>query len=482
MISLFLSPLAIYAAEKRKFVVVIDAGHGGNDVGASENGYHEKDINLAVALQLGELIKKKLKDTEVVYTRDGDYFISLQKRADIANAAKADLFISIHTNSVDKSNPNRANVLGATTYVLGLHKDSENLGVVKRENSVIELDADDSAKYAEFDPSQDDSYIIFEMTQKKNLQNSIRFASDVQKEMEKAGRKSRGVQQAGFWVLWSTAMPAALVELDFICNPEQAKFLGSKEGQEKLAGAIFNAVKKYEEYFRKNMELGAKNVRKDSGKQQPVAVAEEFQAQEVEPEETVSVSETADMAVLGTAQTEEKKEHLQASSTKNNNKTTRRQRRPKEGKKTAGNNIETAVIEVTAETVVEEIPAVEESTVLVASNETKSGKKDKKKEAKPKGVKKEKESKPARRDKESKVKAQTKKVKTVWKIQLFTSEELLAANDEAFKGLKNVSSIHENNIYKYTYGESKQKEGLLNTLEEIRVLFPDALIIKCISD
>ena len=250
----FLFPLVISAAQKTKeFVVVIDAGHGGHDAGAVDNEAKEKDINLGVALKLGNLIKTKLKNVKVIYTRDNDTFLSLQKRADVANKAGADLFISIHTNSVDASNPNRTSVAGASTYVLGLHKDSDNLGVAKRENSVIELDKNDKAKYTNFDPTKDESYIIFEMTQKKNLQNSIRLASDIQKEMEKSGRRNRGVHQAGFWVLWSTAMPAVLVELDFICNPQEAKFLNSKEGQDKLAGDIFNAVKSYEEYYRKSI-------------------------------------------------------------------------------------------------------------------------------------------------------------------------------------------------------------------------------------
>ena len=243
------------SAADKKFVVVIDAGHGGNDVGASEHGINEKDVNLDVALKLGNLIKKNLKNTEVIYTRDGDYFISLQKRADVANRAKADLFISIHCNSVDKANKNRSKVTGATTYILGRHRDADNLAVAQRENSVAELDANDKTHFAEFDPSKDESYIIFEMTQKKNLQNSARFASNVQKAMINAGRYSRGVQQAGFWVLWSTAMPAALIELDFICNPDQAKYLASKEGQDQLASSIFEAVKNYEDYFRKSLGM-----------------------------------------------------------------------------------------------------------------------------------------------------------------------------------------------------------------------------------
>lgn len=248
-----LFPVCAEASPKKKFVVVIDAGHGGHDTGALENGIKEKDINLAVALKLGALIEKKLKDTEVIYTRDNDRFITLQGRANVANNAHADLFISIHCNSVDRNNKNRTNVVGATTFVLGPHKDSENLAVAKRENAVVELDADDKAHFSSFDESQIESAIIFEMGQKQARSNSVRLASDIQREMEKMGRVSRSVQTAGFYVLWSTAMPSVLVELDFLCNPTEAQYLGSTEGQNQLAEAIFNAVKNYESFYRKSI-------------------------------------------------------------------------------------------------------------------------------------------------------------------------------------------------------------------------------------
>lgn len=252
LIILLVTPFLSYATHKNedKFVVVLDAGHGGKDFGAHENGAREKDINLQVALKVGDLIKKRLKDTKVVFTRDDDTFISLQQRAEIANMSKADFFISIHTNSVDTKNKNRSTVAGASVYTQGPHKDEANLGVAMRENSVIELENGFEQKYSGFDPSKDESYIIFEMAQKKNLTESARFAKDVQTNLvNMAGRKDRGVHQAGFWVLWSTSMPSVLIELDFICNPESAKYLTSKEGVEELSEAIFQTVKVYEQNF-----------------------------------------------------------------------------------------------------------------------------------------------------------------------------------------------------------------------------------------
>ncbi|MBD5328766.1 MAG: N-acetylmuramoyl-L-alanine amidase [Bacteroides sp.] len=239
--------MTLLAAEKdSEFVVVIDPGHGGHDTGAIDNGVKEKDINLAVAKRLQEDIHKKLKGVKVVMTRSNDSFVTLQGRADIANRNKADLFISIHTNSVDAKNPNRKTVAGTSVYALGLHKDKDNLNVAKRENAVIELEQNHEQKYSGFDPSKDESYIIFEMAQKKNLEQSLKFANYAQKQLvSHALRKDRGVKQAGFWVLWATSMPAVLVELDFICNPTSAQFMGSSEGVKKMAESLCSAVEQY---------------------------------------------------------------------------------------------------------------------------------------------------------------------------------------------------------------------------------------------
>ncbi len=255
--------IPVFAANN-EFVVAIDAGHGGKDHGAIDNSAREKDINLSVALKLGELIEKKIKNSKVVYTRNNDTFVSLQGRADIANKAKADLFISIHTNSVDTSNKNRTTVEGASVYTLGAQKDEANMSVARRENSVIELESGSNSKYSGFDPNKDESYIIFEMAQKNNLAQSNRFAKMVQDNLVKiAGRKDRGVHQAGFWVLWSTSMPSVLVELDFICNPTSAKFLTSKEGVDKMADAIFQAVKIYEQNLRQSERMAANSSNKN---------------------------------------------------------------------------------------------------------------------------------------------------------------------------------------------------------------------------
>ena len=237
----------VSTAEAKNFVVVIDAGHGGKDHGALGKRSNEKSINLAVALLLGEKIEDNCKDVDVVYTRKSDKFVSLQGRADIANKAKGDLFISIHTNSVALKNRNRTKIQGASTYTLGLHRSDDNFDVAVRENSVIEFEDDYSVKYQGFDPNSTESYIMFEFSQSKHMDQSVSFASMIQKNFEDAGRLNKGVRQAGFLVLAKTSMPAVLVELDYICNPTQEKFLTSEKGQRTMADAIYEAFISYKE-------------------------------------------------------------------------------------------------------------------------------------------------------------------------------------------------------------------------------------------
>lgn len=228
------------------FTVVIDPGHGGKDAGALGNFTNEKSVNLGVALQLGRLLKKGMPDAKAIFTRDKDVFVTLQGRADIANKSKGDLFISIHANSVPKNSPRRNSVSGASVYTLGLERSATNLEIAKRENAVIMLEKDYSTTYKGFDPNSTESYIMFEMFQSSHLDRSIKFASVVQKELvSTAGRKNNGVRQAPFYVLVRTAMPSVLVELDFICNPTQEKFMASEDGQKKLAMSIYNAITRY---------------------------------------------------------------------------------------------------------------------------------------------------------------------------------------------------------------------------------------------
>lgn len=251
VIALFLV-LPELQAKGETFTVVIDAGHGGKDPGARGTVINEKAINLAVALRLGSLISEKHRDVRVIYTRKTDVFIELDERANIANRNKADLFISIHTNSVKRG----SSVSGTETYTLGLARSEENLAVAMRENSAILLEDNYLQKYEGFDPTSSESYIIFEFMQNKHMEQSISLASEVQKSLAAAKRNNRGVRQAGFLVLRKTSMPSILVELGYISNPAEERFMKTKEGQNKLATAIYNAFTKYKwEYDRKRGAL-----------------------------------------------------------------------------------------------------------------------------------------------------------------------------------------------------------------------------------
>ena len=240
-----LSAENVHAANSpKKFTVVIDPGHGGNDPGALGRRGKEKTINLNVALKLGRYIEENCKDTRVIYTRNKDVFIPLHRRAEIANNAKADLFISIHTNSLAKRS---TRISGAETYTLGLHRTKENLEVAKKENAAILIEDNYQQQYAGFNPNSSESYIIFEFMQDKNLSQSVSFASEIQKEFRQNQRVDRGVHQAGFLVLRATSMPSVLIELGYISNPNEESYLISDRGTTTLARSIYRAFLTYKE-------------------------------------------------------------------------------------------------------------------------------------------------------------------------------------------------------------------------------------------
>ena len=231
-----------YAAKAKTFTLVIDAGHGGHDAGAIGAITKEKTINLNVALAFGRLVEQSCKNVKVIYTRKTDVFVPLHTRADIANKAKADLFISIHTNALPKKRISR----GIETYTLGMHRAVDNLDVAKRENSVILIEKDYKQRYQGFDPNSSESYIMFEFIQDHNMAQSVELAKLVQKRTcATAGRQNKGVKQAGFLVLRETSMPSCLIELGFISTPDEEQFLHSDNGVEKLGRGIYQAFVDY---------------------------------------------------------------------------------------------------------------------------------------------------------------------------------------------------------------------------------------------
>ena len=262
------------AAEE--FVVVIDAGHGGKDPGAqsANRKINEKDIALKVALRAGELIRNAHPDVTVKYTRRTDVFVELKERARIANKAKADLFISVHCNAAEGRKAH-----GAEVFVLGSEegRTQANLNVAKRENNVILLEKDYKESYQGFDPSSAESYIIFEYLQGEYLKESIALAQCVQKELCTTGKRyDRGVHQAGFLVLHATAMPSILVELGFISNAEEEKFLNSADGKEKLSKSIANGFDSYYKSLKKDKQTAEKDKQESTkATSQPAPKAEQ---------------------------------------------------------------------------------------------------------------------------------------------------------------------------------------------------------------
>lgn len=254
--SLLLSAMTTDIASEKKWVIVIDAGHGGKDPGAIGTISKEKNINLAIALKLGGYLEQNLSNVKVLYTRKTDVFPGLKERAEFANKNEADLFISIHTNSL----PSKRTIKGTETFIMGPSKDEQNLEVAMKENEVIMLEDDYTTKYEGFDPKSPESYIIFSLMQNVFQEQSTDLASKIQSQFKnRAGRIDRGVKQDVFWVIYMTSMPSVLVETGFITNPDEEKYLVSDEGQDLIASAIYRATRDYINEIDKKTNISTSN-------------------------------------------------------------------------------------------------------------------------------------------------------------------------------------------------------------------------------
>lgn len=234
-------------AEFKLKTVIIDAGHGGHDSGALGKYSKEKDLVLAVSLKLGSYIEEYLPEVKVIYTRKTDEFIELKRRAEIANENEADVFISIHANSLPESvsEQRKQQIKGTETYVMGLKNAGRNFEVAKRENSVIQYEKDYEKNY-DFDPESPESYILFNLAQSAFQESSIKLADKIQAQFaDRAGRKSLGVKQSSLYVMWSTAMPSVLVEIGFLTNEKEEQELNDPSVQANIASAIFRALRDY---------------------------------------------------------------------------------------------------------------------------------------------------------------------------------------------------------------------------------------------
>ena len=422
-------------AANETFIVVIDAGHGGKDGGAVRGAYKEKEINLGVALILGKLIESNMKDVKVVYTRKSDVFVDLYKRADIANKAKANLFISIHTNSTASTVTTAS---GADTYILGLARSEENLAVAKRENSVIMLEDDYSKRYEGFDPNSPESNILFEFMTNKYMDQSLEFASNVQNGFATtAKRVDRGVAQAGFLVLRESGMPSVLIELGFINNPTEAKFLISSIGQRNMASAIYSGFEKYKMNFDKKQGKSSSST---------TTVVEEKPKREVvvKPSvEVIDVVETVEQPVktITIASNDKPQYYLKNSepsptlTNEPSNKETVKKTEPKKK---------------------------EETTPTVAKTKTVAKVEDKKV-----------------------VESETTKPQTKgvfeYRVQFLSSTSKLANNSPSFKGLSPIDVYEDGNLYKYTYGATTSEIDVQKLQRKARTLFKDAFVVKFVD-
>ena len=419
------------AGRKTDFVLVIDPGHGGHDAGASGNFSKEKDINLDVALEFGRLVQANCPRVKVIYTRRTDVFIPLQTRADIANRNKADLFISVHTNSL----PGGKIAYGAETYTLGMARAEANLEVAKRENSVIVYEKNYQQTYAGFDPNKTESYIIFELLQDKHMKQSVELARAIQQQyVSYAGRKNKGVHQAGFLVLRQTSMPAVLTELGFISTPAEERFLNSRNGIKKMGRSLYNG---FRTYYDRHLALTGQA-------QAPSSPA----------------ADTADATPAGT------------SAATDGAKATPQQ--PADAPKPSGDAAKPSgdAAKPSGDAAKPSGDAPKPSgDAPKPSGDTPKPSGD---TPKPSGDAN------AADSTETTSQAGTDG-RPVFKVQVLAAAKQLRPDDPQFKGLSPIAAYRDNGLYKYTYGSSTDYEQTKQLRKDILDLFPDAFIVAFVN-
>lgn len=464
--------------EKRNFTLVIDAGHGGHDAGAVGAYSKEKDINLKVALAFGRLVENNCPDVKVVYTRKTDVFIPLQRRADIANNNKADLFVSVHTNAL----PAGRQAYGSETYTLGMARANANLAVAKRENSVITLESDYKSTYQGFDPNKAESYVIFEFMQDKFMKQSVDLATCIQRQYASAGRPNKGVHQAGFLVLRNTSMPSVLTELGFITTPSEEAYLNSQQGVTELSRSIYNGFLAY----RRMHQRGVNDIPANLPLQ--VAAANDVAQKPVNAngKDTPSAKEVAVVPVeaVPTARI------VKPDADKNEEKPVTETRRPSQPK-TRPVTAQAAPVRKVEEPAAKRTPAVANKPVATHKQSAtpkqnaaaKSTAKDKDTDkAKGKQTASKKESPKETKGKDTKkerVGARAKQ-RVTYRIQVGAGKKEIAANDPQFKGL-DVTRVKEGALYKYYYGTYHTYAEAQKAQKTVKAKLPAAYIVATVA-
>lgn len=477
--------------EKRNFTLVIDAGHGGHDAGAVGAYSKEKDINLKVALAFGRLVENNCPDVKVVYTRKTDVFIPLQRRADIANNNKADLFVSVHTNAL----PAGRQAYGSETYTLGMARANANLAVAKRENSVITLESDYKSTYQGFDPNKAESYVIFEFMQDKFMKQSVDLATCIQRQYASAGRPNKGVHQAGFLVLRNTSMPSVLTELGFITTPSEEAYLNSQQGVTELSRSIYNGFLAY----RRMHQRGVNDIPANLPLQ--VAAANDVAQKPVNAngKDTPSAKEVAVVPVeaVPTARI------AKSDADKNEEKPVTETRRPSQPK-TRPVTAQAAPVRKVEEPAAKRTPAVANKPVATPKHNAtpkQSAKPTPKQNAAAKSTAKDKDTDKAKgkqtatkkeapkdtKGKETKGKDTKKervgaraKQRVTYRIQVGAGKKEIAANDPQFKGL-DVTRVKEGALYKYYYGTYHTYAEAQKAQKTVKAKLPAAYIVATVA-
>lgn len=306
LFTLFLSVSSAGIASAGTFTVVIDAGHGGHDAGAIGKYSKEKNLNLSVSLLLGRMIEENHSDVKVIYTRKSDFFLTLQERADIVNKNSADVFFCVHTNA-----NNNSSARGTETYTLRANgsRTDGNLEVAMRENSVMLLEDDYKTRYQGFNPQSVESYIMFDLMQDRYLDRSVQLADLIQREFVKLGRYNRGVQQAGFWVLYKSACPSVLVEMGFISNRNEETYLNSDKGQKEIASGLYRAFVQFKKDHDKKAGIIPNAKSNDSNSNKPAQTTPQTLPDNVKEDKNLPVTDTKDSIEGESSKTKTKKKN-----------------------------------------------------------------------------------------------------------------------------------------------------------------------------
>ncbi len=438
----------VSANKSKKFTLVIDAGHGGHDAGAIGAITKEKAINLNVALAFGALVERNCPDVKVIYTRKTDVFVPLHTRADIANRNKADLFISIHTNSLPKGRISR----GMETYTLGMHRAADNLAVAKRENEVILYEKDYKQRYQGFDPNSSESYIMFEFIQDQNMAQSVELAKFIQRRTcVAAGRQNKGVKQAGFLVLRETSMPSCLVELGFISTSDEEHFLHSQSGVNQMSQGIYQA---FTDYLRKYAPSNSVPYKAETKQEVeiPAVVPEQVREKSKESKRERRRREKAEQEAREQAEREQAAKNAATTVTPAPDSTQQASKPVAEVPAAPATN--SAATPATNSAATPATPATTPATTATA---------------------------PATSAATSPVAAAASE-KPVFKVQVLASSTKLSQQSPRLKGESGADYYQEGGLYKYTFGASTNYNEIAQLRRRLLEKFPEAFIIAFKDD